>query len=153
VVLAGRKRIGWALHIVLDTSGSMVEEIPRVLGVISAFCEAVGVGAIHILQCDVRVTQDEWVDPEELLRYTVAGFGSSDMSQAMLRLADDPEVEAALVLTDGYIDFPANAMPYQVLWVLTEAHPPESFTPGYGHVICLPSRERKDGDEPSWLRH
>jgi hypothetical protein len=33
VVLAGRRREGWTLHIVLDTSGSMVGEIPRVLGV------------------------------------------------------------------------------------------------------------------------
>jgi hypothetical protein len=140
VVLAGRKRVGWALHIILDTSGSMVDEIPRVLGVIGSFCEAVGVAAVHVLQCDVRVTQDEWVDPEELARYTVAGFGSSDMSPALLRLADDPDVEAAIVLTDGYIEYPDRAMPYQVLWVLTEQSPPESFTPGYGHIICLPPK-------------
>lgn len=146
IVLAGRTRVGWALHIVLDTSGSMVDEIPRVLGVIASFSEAVGVAKIHVLQCDVRVTQDEWIEPEELARYKVAGFGSSDMSPALLRLADDPEVEAALVLTDGYIDYPESPMPYEILWILTEATCPESFTPSYGHIICLPPRQRP-GDE------
>lgn len=146
IVLAGRKRVGWALHIVLDTSGSMVNEIPRVLGVIGSFCEAVGVAAVHVLQCDVRVTQDEWVEPEDLARYTVAGFGSSDMSPALLRLADDPEVEAALVLTDGYITYPGAPPPYNVLWVLTEPQPPESFTPGYGHIVCLPPPPRSDDE-------
>jgi hypothetical protein len=146
VVLAGRKRVGWALHIVLDTSGSMVDEIPRVLGVIGAFCEAAGVAAVHVLQCDVRVTQDEWVEPEELARYTVAGFGSSDMAPALLRLADDPDVEAAIVLTDGYIEFPEKPVPYHVLWVLTEESPPESFTPGYGHIVCLPPKQKPDDD-------
>jgi hypothetical protein len=147
VVLAGRKRVGWALHIVLDTSGSMVEEIPRVLGVIGAFCEAAGVAAVHVLQCDVRVTQDEWVEPEELARYTVAGFGSSDMAPALLKLADDPDVEAAIVLTDGYIDFPDRPMPYEVLWVLTEDTAPETFKPTYGHIICLPPKKKPDQDE------
>src|SRR5262249_43670455 len=54
VVLAGRRREGWTLHVVLDTSGSMVSEIPRVLGAISVFCEGAGITTIHILQCDVR---------------------------------------------------------------------------------------------------
>jgi predicted metal-dependent peptidase len=152
VVLAGRKRVGWAMHIVLDTSGSMVSEIPRILGVVASFCEAVGVGAIHVLQCDVRVTKDEWVDPEELQRYTVAGFGSSDMTPAMLRLADDPEVEAALVVTDGYIEYPQSPMPYQLLWVLTEPKPPDSFTPHYGHIICLPHPVREEEEDSSWMR-
>jgi predicted metal-dependent peptidase len=148
-VLAGRKRIGWALHIVLDTSGSMVDEIPRVLGVIGSFSEAVGVAAVHVLQCDIRVTVDEWVEPEELTRYTVAGFGSSDMSPALQRLAGDPEVEAALVLTDGYIEYPEVPMPYQVLWVLTEPEVPESFTPGYGHIVCLPPKPRPRDEDDS----
>ena len=63
------------------------------------------------MQCDVGVTADEWLDPEALLSYKVTGFGGSDMSPAMLQLADDPEVAAVLVLTDGYITFPAAEPP------------------------------------------
>src|SRR5262249_26163224 len=116
VVLPGRKREGWTLHIVLDTSGSLGEELPRLLGWIAAFCEAVNVGTVHLLQCDVRVTVDEFVTPEELFHYRIAGYGGSDMSPALLRLGEDPEVEAALVLTDGYIDYPADPPPYRILW-------------------------------------
>jgi predicted metal-dependent peptidase len=93
VVLPGRRREGWTLHIVLDTSGSMSGEIPRVLGAIASFCESVNVAMVHVLQCDVRVTRDEFVSPEDLFRYTIAGLGGSDMSPAMVKLAEDPEVE------------------------------------------------------------
>jgi hypothetical protein len=135
VVLAGRRREGWTLHIVLDTSGSMVGEVPRVLGLIAAFCEGVGVTQIHVLQCDTRVTHDDWVDPEELARYPIAGGGGSDMSPAMLHLARDPEVEAVLVLTDGAISYPAERPPYQVLWALVGG---SSFDAGYGTVLVMP---------------
>ena len=64
------------------------------------------------------------------------GYGGSDMSPAMLHLADDPRVEAVIVLTDGDIAYPPAAMPYDVLWVL----PPgatSSFQPPYGAVIQM----------------
>lgn len=134
VVLPGRRREGWTLHIVLDTSGSMVSEIPRVLGLIAAFCEGVGVSQIHVLQCDTRVTHDDWVDPEALANYPIAGGGGSDMSPAMLHLAADPEVESVLVITDGDISVPAEPPPYQLLWALTAE---SSFDPGYGSRLVM----------------
>jgi len=138
LVLPGRKREGWTLHIVLDTSGSMVSELPRLLGWIGSFCEAVNVSTVHMLQCDVRVTVDEFVPPEELFRYRIAGYGGSDMSPGLLRLAEDPEVEAALVLTDGYINYPDQPVPYRVLWVLSGSDVTGSFEPSYGHVLRIP---------------
>lgn len=139
VVLPGRKREGWTLHIILDTSGSMVDELPRLLGWIASFCEAVNVGMVHLLQCDVRVTVDEFVTPEELFHYRIAGHGGSDMSPALLRLADDREVEAALVLTDGFISYPAETMPYRLLWVLSGSDMDHLFAPPYGHVLRIPT--------------
>ena len=138
VVLPGRRREGWTLHILLDTSGSMTGELPRVLGWIAAFCEAVNVGTVHMLQCDVTVTVDEFVAPEELFHYRIAGYGGSDMSPGLIRLAEDAEVEAVVVLTDGYIDFPAEPMPYRLLWVLSGSTC-DSFAPFYGHVLRIPS--------------
>jgi hypothetical protein len=134
VVLAGRRREGWTLHIVLDTSGSMVSDIPRILGLIAAFCEGVNITQIHVLQCDTRVTHDDWVDPEELARYPIAGGGGSDMSPAILHLALDDQVHAVLVLTDGAIDYPQQPPPYEVLWAVTD----DSFTPPYGRVLPVP---------------
>jgi hypothetical protein len=150
-VLAGRSRVGWTLHIVLDTSGSMESEIPHVLGLIAGFCEAVGVGLVHLLQCDSEVTQDDLVPPEALWSFTVAGFGGSDMSPAMNLLAEDPQVTAVIVITDGYIRYPgsddsaeqtASPLPYDVLWALTDPARAAGFNPGYGRVVVIPPTGR-----------
>jgi predicted metal-dependent peptidase len=137
VVLPGHKREGWTLHIVLDTSGSMVEEVPRALGAIADFCEAASVDRLHLIQCDTEVGSDEVITPAEVGRWQLTGYGGSDLSPALLRLAEDPEVLAAIVLTDGDIECPAAALPYSVLWVLPAWKNPEEFTPRYGKVIAL----------------
>ena len=55
------------------------------------------------------------------------------MSPAMDQLADDPEVAAVLVLTDGYISYPAEEPPYAVLWGLVNGW--AGFEPAYGTVV------------------
>jgi predicted metal-dependent peptidase len=134
VVLPGRKREGWILNVVLDTSGSMTEEIPRALGAIADFCEAVAVDQVRLVQCDTAVTSDQFLQPAEVARYEVTGYGGSDLTPALRHLADDPNVEAVVVLTDGDIEYPREEMPYAVLWVLP-AHGSASFQPPYGAVI------------------
>lgn len=135
VVLPGRKREGWALHVVMDTSGSMVDTLPHLLGLLASFCEGAGVERVRVLQCDVGVTSDTWLDPAELLHYNVTGFGGSDMTPAMDRLAEDPEVTAVLVLTDGCISYPTAEPPYAVLWGLVDGW--EGFAPNYGTVVYV----------------
>jgi predicted metal-dependent peptidase len=137
VVLPGRKREGWTLHIVLDTSGSMVEEVPRALGAIADFCAAVGVDRVHLIQCDTEVGSDETLTPAEVAQWRVTGFGGSNLTPAMVRLAEDPEVAAAIVLTDGDIEYPENPVPYNVLWVLPGGKNQQDFTPRYGKVIAM----------------
>ena len=136
IVLPGRKRESWMLNVVLDTSGSMTDEIPRALGAIADFCDAVAVDEIRLIQCDAAVTSDEVLSPAELAEYQVNGYGGSDLSPAMLALADDPLVTAAIIITDGDISFPATDMPYAVLWVLP-AHGNSAFRPPYGRVIAM----------------
>jgi predicted metal-dependent peptidase len=136
VVLPGRRREGWILNVVLDTSGSMVDEIPRALGAIADFCDAVAVEQIRLVQCDTAVTADELLDPAEAAARPISGFGGSDLSPALRHLAADPTVRAAVVLTDGDIEYPAEEMPYDVLWVLP-AHAGAVFQPPYGLVITM----------------
>jgi predicted metal-dependent peptidase len=135
-VLPGRRREGWALHVVLDTSGSMENILPTALGALTAFCEGAGVAQVHVLQCDEKVTHDDWVAPEELAEYRISGFGGSDMTPGLDRLSEDPEVVAALVLTDGYIDIPDQEPPFRVLWVLL-GDIRHSFSPPYGETIVM----------------
>ena len=57
------------------------------------------------------------------------------MSPAMSLLARDPDVEAAIVITDGYIEYPPGRPPYEVLWTLTEVN--GDFEPSYGTIIQM----------------
>jgi predicted metal-dependent peptidase len=136
LVLPGRRREGWMLNVIIDTSGSMAEEIPRALGAIADFCESVAVDQIRLLQCDVTVTSDEAMSPTELAQYRVTGYGGSDLTPAMELLAADPEVRAAAIITDGEIQFPADPMPYAVLWVLPPARS-AAFHPSYGRIVVM----------------
>jgi hypothetical protein len=138
VVLPGRKREGWILNVVLDTSGSMAEEIPRALGAIADFCDGVAVDQVRLVQCDTTVTSDKFLMPAEVARHAITGYGGSDLSAAMYHLADDPNVEAVVVLTDGDILYPEEEMPYEVLWVLP-ARSSVAFHPPYGLVLHMQS--------------
>ena len=140
VVLPGRRREGWILNVIVDTSGSMAEEIPRALGAIADFCDAVAVDQVRLLQCDVDVTSDELLAPSELADFQVTGYGGSDLTAAMTRLAADPAVRAAAIITDGEIQFPPEPVPYAVLWVLPPGRS-TSFHPPYGRVVMMDAHE------------
>jgi predicted metal-dependent peptidase len=139
VVLPGRLREGWTVHIVLDTSGSMGHTLPRILGALRSFASSAGVDLVHVLQCDVAVTKDEWIEVENLDRVDIAGFGGSDLSPALRELARDPDVQAVLVLTDGAIGYPEETPPFDVLWVLSQ--PNEGFQPAYGECVVFDRRD------------
>ena len=143
VVLPGRKREGWILHIIIDTSGSMIYTIPIVLGAITSFCEHMNVEQVHIIQCDVEVTKDEYIYLDQLKNYTISGLGGSDMSEAMFALGNNPEVEAAIIITDGCIEYPSQPMPYLVLWVQYYPYG-DDFNPEYGHIIRLTEDDVKN---------
>ncbi len=136
VVLAGRKRESWMLNVVLDTSGSMSDEISPALGAIADFCEQLSVDEIRLVQCDADVTGDEVLSPEALANYQVSGFGGSNLSPAMRTLAEDGRVTAAVVITDGDIEYPQEEMPYDVLWVVTSGAS-MSFNPPYGRIVRM----------------
>ena len=136
LVLPGRRREGWMLNVIVDTSGSMAEEIPRALGAIADFCDAVAVDQVRLLQCDVTVTSDELLSPTELADFQVSGYGGSDLTPAMERLAADPQVRAAAIITDGEIEYPHWPVPYSVLWVLPPGRA-AGFAPPYGRVVVM----------------
>ncbi|MCA9215842.1 MAG: hypothetical protein KDB27_22405 [Planctomycetales bacterium] len=140
IVLPGRCRHGWTMHIVLDSSGSMTDELPAALGAISSFCLASGVSEVHVIQCDSHVTSDRWIDVDELARFEISGYGGSDLSFALDQLSLDPEVTGALVLTDGCIHYPRTAPRYEVMWALVGRHR-DRFNPPYGIVVPIDSEQ------------
>ena len=143
VVLPGRAQDCFMMHIILDTSGSMTEYIPLLLSQIGSFARNVGMEQVHILQCDTEVADDEFVEIGQLEKYRVNGYGGSDMSPAMLKLAEDPDVTSVLVITDGYIDYPPETdIPYDVLWCIPDVYR-HNRPPDYGQVIYVPIEERE----------
>lgn len=138
-VRPGKLRDGFTLHMVLDTSGSMIDVMPKVLAVISSFCKSMNIFTVHIIQCDTEISADEWVGVEALDNFSIKGLGGSDMSAGMYQLATDPEVERIIVITDGYINYPTDPLPYDTLWVLTAdgSYYNDSFDPGYGRIIKI----------------
>jgi predicted metal-dependent peptidase len=107
-----------------------------VLGAVADFCDAIAVDQIRVVQCDTAITSDELLSPGELADYRISGYGGSNLTPAMLALADDPRVTACLIVTDGDIDYPVEPMPYGVLWVLPD-HAGAQFRPPYGHVVTM----------------
>ncbi len=136
IVLPGRRRETMTLNVILDTSGSMSDDIPFAIGAIADFCEATGIDDIRIVQCDTTVTSDERLSPAELAEYQVKGYGGSDLTAAFAALVEDPRVTAAIVITDGDITYPREPMPYAVLWVVPGAT--TTFEPPYGRVVTMP---------------
>jgi predicted metal-dependent peptidase len=139
VVLPGRRREGWILNVVLDTSGSMTEEIPRALGALAEFCDTVAADKVRLVQCDAAVTSDEFLDPLELAERPISGYGGSDLTPALRHLAGDQHVRAAVVVTDGDVAYPPEPMPYDLLW-LVPARGAAGFRPPYGRVIAMEPR-------------
>ncbi|MEQ2006201.1 MAG: VWA-like domain-containing protein, partial [Limisphaerales bacterium] len=135
LVLPGRHRQGWILHLVVDSSGSMHSVLPKVFGAIQHFCESSQVETIHFLQCDDIIRRDEFLSPQELAHVEQVGGNDNAVADGMRLLAEDTEVRSAVVITDGQIDYPQEPMPYDVLWVLPSANP--GFEPSYGTVITL----------------
>ena len=113
----------------------MVDSLPRALGAIADLCDAAGVDQVRLVQCDVDVTSDEFVAPDVLASREIAGFGGSDLSPALLHLADDPHTRAVIAVTDGDVAYPPSPMPYDLLWLVTGDA--GAFTPPYGRVVRL----------------
>ena len=141
VILPGRSDESRILNIVVDTSGSMEEDLPAIFGMVQSFGKTSGVRTVRIIQCDAGVAGDDLVDIDDLASFEVKGFGGSDMSPGLLRLAEDPTVEAAMVITDGYIDYPPEEqVPFEVLWCIISynGRVPTNFEPSYGSIISVP---------------
>lgn len=135
IIMPGRHRYSMMLNVILDTSGSMADEIPAALGAIADFCEATGIDEIRVIQCDTAVTSDDMLSPTELAEYEVKGYGGSDMTPALSMLSTDPRITSVVVITDGDITFPVETPPYAILWAVPgEA---TSFRPPYGRVIAM----------------
>lgn len=106
--------------VVLDTSGSMPPSlIARALGAIASYAMSREVPLVRVLQCDARVHDMGYVEPERLLEQVeVRGRGGTVLMPAIVRLqqaADFPKDAPILVITDGECDALAVARDHAYL--------------------------------------
>ena len=135
------------LVVAVDTSGSVIDELPRFLTELGALAESFGDYIITLIQCDaaiqsVREYTNDDVFPKEGLAFH--GLGGTDLRPPFRYVAEHlPEPPNVLVyLTDGDGPAPAQEPPYPVIWCLT----PDGKRPATWGVALSMQHGEKDGD-------
>ena len=129
VYLQSRQSSKIKLACVIDTSGSTMGDRGIFLGELNSLIKSFGQFSLYLIECDAEVgaikhfTQDD--DLEHVIEngeYTMTGGGGTAMTPGLNAIIDEQmDVDACLVLTDGYIDnIPKNPTGLPTLWIITK---------------------------------
>lgn len=109
--------------LILDTSGSYLQDLPKFLAEFKALVESFGSYEITLIQCDAEVQDVKTYDadtPMEFDKFKVKGGGGSDFRPAFKKLREvGDDFNCCITFTDGYITMPTYPPPYPTLFVLT----------------------------------
>ena len=127
VYLQSRQGDKIRLACVIDTSGSTCGDRTKFLSELNGLVKSFGVYDLHMICCDADVqsyklfTQDDNAD-FEVDGFEFAGGGGTVMTPALDYILDNQlEVDAIILLTDGYIDtIPKNPTGLPTLWIITK---------------------------------
>ena len=117
------------LACIIDTSGSTYDDRGKFLSELHSLIKSFGAFDLWIIECDAEVgsikhyTQDDNLDQEiDNDEYAMTGGGGTAMLPGFQAVLDEQmEVDAILVLTDGYIDnIPTNPTDLPTLWVISK---------------------------------
>jgi len=127
VYLQSRKGEKINIGVVIDTSGSTANDIPKFLGELNGLVNTFGKYSLHIVQCDTEVqdyteyTDDDPLDLENV-KFEVAGGGGTTLMPGIDYFKENQlDVDCIIVFTDTYCeDMPEeNAPAVPVLWLST----------------------------------
>lgn len=129
IYLQSRQTSKIKLACVIDTSGSTIGDRGIFLGELNSLIKSFGMFSLFLIECDAEVgsikhyTQDD--DLEHIIEngeYAMTGGGGTSMLPALNAIIDEQmDVDACLVLTDGYIDnIPKNPTGLPTLWIITK---------------------------------
>ena len=125
--LPGRNDQKLKAALILDTSGSYLQDLPKFLAEFKALVESFGKYEITLIQCDAEVQDVKEYDadtPMDFDHFDVKGGGGSDFRPAFKKLRElGDEFDTCIVFTDGYISMPTYPPPYPTLFVLTPDAP------------------------------
>lgn len=129
VYLQSRQADRIKLALIVDTSGSTMNDRSTFLGELNSLIKSFGVFSLYIIECDAEVgsikhyTQDDNLDNIiENGEYAMTGGGGTSMYPALKAIIDEQmDVDATCCLTDGYIDdIPTNPTGLPMLWIITK---------------------------------
>jgi hypothetical protein len=130
-------------YVVWDTSGSMVEFMPHILGETANILSDLNPRRLTLIQADAAVHEvRELSSPDELREVQVKGMGGTDFRPAFEEIDKGGETpDFVIFFTDTAGTFPDNAPDYPVIFGVIDAPRMRSyFTPS------IPWGERVDID-------
>jgi len=125
--LPGKTDMKIKAALVLDTSGSYLQDLPKFLAEFKALVESFGKYEITLIQCDAEVQDVKEYDadtPMDFNNFDAKGGGGSDFRPAFKKLRElGDDFNCCITFTDGYISMPTYPPPYPTLFVLTPDAP------------------------------
>lgn len=125
--LPGKTDMKIKAALVLDTSGSYLQDLPKFLAEFKALVESFGKYEITLVQCDAEVQDVKEYDadtPMDFDHFDAKGGGGSDFRPAFKKLRElGDDFNCCITFTDGYISMPTYPPPYPTLFVLTPDAP------------------------------
>ena len=121
--LPGKNDMKIKAALILDTSGSYFQDLPKFLAEFKALVESFGKYEITLIQCDAEVQDVKEYDadtPMDFDGFKAKGGGGSDFRPAFKKLRElGDDFNCCITFTDGYITMPTYPPPYPTLFVLT----------------------------------
>ena len=127
----------------IDTSGSVMADLPKFLGEINSLVKSFGSYELHLIQCDARIqdyklyTEEDPLDLEHE-KFNVRGMGGTKLKPIFDYVElNQLDIDAAVIFTDGYCERfnTYDAPSYPVLWMVSKGGSKENLTFGEVHVF------------------
>ena len=127
----------------IDTSGSVMADLPKFLGELNSLVKSFGSYELHLIQCDARIqdyklyTEEDPLDLEHE-KFNVRGMGGTKLKPIFNYIElNQLDVDAAVIFTDGYCERfnTYDAPSYPVLWMVSKGGSKENLTFGEVHVF------------------
>lgn len=119
LILPGQASERLRLAVVIDSSGSTSQQLPRFLAELRGMLGAFGRYEIRLLSCDAAIHTDESFSEARPLpdSMVIKGGGGSDLCPAFKLLASD-QPNCLVALTDGFTKVPDRPPSWPVIWCL-----------------------------------
>lgn len=127
----------------IDTSGSVMQDLPKFLGELNSLVKSFGSYELHLIQCDARIqdyklyTEEDPLDLEHE-KFNVRGMGGTKLKPIFDYVElNQLDIDAAVIFTDGYCERfnTYDAPSYPVLWMVSKGGSKENLTFGEVHIF------------------